>query len=100
VITERTKTKRARSSDLALFSFNSDHGFRSRCEAPSLDRWHLRPSDLVLLQSGEPNFYIIGIKNYGRDAGFLMQNGLRQVRNAYRLISGDDSLDLYDGALS
>jgi hypothetical protein len=69
-------------------------------EAPSPDRWHFSLSDPALLQSGEPHFYIIGIKSYGRDAGFLMQNGFRQVRNAYKLISGDDALDLYEGALS
>lgn len=69
-------------------------------ESPSPDRWHFSPGDPALLQSGEPNFYIIGIKSYGRDAGFLMQNGFRQVRNVYKLISGDDTLDLYEGALT
>ncbi|HEX8834092.1 MAG TPA: FAD-dependent oxidoreductase [Abditibacteriaceae bacterium] len=53
----------------------------------------------ALLHTGEPNFYILGIKSYGRDAGFLMHNGFRQVRDAYKLISGDDGLDLYDGQL-
>jgi thioredoxin reductase len=52
-----------------------------------------------LLQSGEPDFYIIGIKSYGRDAGFLMQNGFRQVRDVFRLISDDPTFDLYRGVL-
>ena len=54
---------------------------------------------LELLKLDEPNFYVLGIKSYGRDAGFLMQNGFRQVRDVYRLLCNDDKLDLYDGAL-
>ena len=54
---------------------------------------------LELLRLDEPNFYVIGIKSYGRDAGFLMQNGFRQVRDVYRLLCDDHRLDLYDGAL-
>ena len=52
-----------------------------------------------LLQLPEPGFYVVGIKSYGRDAGFLMQNGFRQVRDVFQLISGDSALDLYEGAL-
>lgn len=48
-----------------------------------------------LLKLIEPNFYVLGIKSYGRDAGFLMQNGFRQVRDVYKLISEDSALDLY-----
>jgi len=48
-----------------------------------------------ILKTGEPNFYVIGIKSYGRDAGFLMNNGFRQIRDVYQLISGDATLDLY-----
>ena len=56
-------------------------------------------NDARLLSVGEPNFYVVGIKSYGRDAGFLMQNGFRQVRDVFKLISGDAQTDLYDGAL-
>lgn len=48
-----------------------------------------------LLKLAEPNFFVLGIKSYGRDAGFLMQNGFRQVRDVYQLISGNRELDLY-----
>lgn len=48
-----------------------------------------------LLRLPEPNFVVLGIKSYGRDAGFLMQNGFRQVRDAYQLLLNDYSLDLY-----
>lgn len=54
---------------------------------------------MALLKLSEPDFYVLGIKSYGRDAGFLMQNGFRQVRDVYKLISGNEALDLYDGAL-
>jgi thioredoxin reductase len=60
-----------------------------------LDKWRFIQNDPQLLQSGEPGFYIIGIKSYGRDAGFLLQNGFRQIRDVFRLISDDAKLDLY-----
>lgn len=63
------------------------------------DRWSFLVDDLQLLQTGEPNFFIIGMKSYGRDAGFLMHNGFRQVRDVYKILSGDAALDLYGGAL-
>jgi len=52
-----------------------------------------------LMRLPEPDFYVVGIKSYGRDAGFLLQNGFRQIRDVYKLISGDAQLDLYEGAL-
>ena len=52
-----------------------------------------------LVRLPEPNFFVIGIKSYGRDAGFLMQNGFRQVRDVYRLMAGDLELDLYNGEI-
>ena len=63
------------------------------------DRFQVVLNDPEFLRHPEPNFYVIGIKSYGRDAGFLMQNGFRQVRDVYKLISGDAALDLYEGAL-
>ena len=56
-------------------------------------------NDRSLLRQNEPNFYVVGIKSYGRDAGFLMQNGFRQVRDAYKIITENPDFDLYDGAL-
>lgn len=66
---------------------------------PVKDRWQVVVGDPRLLQHPEPYFYVLGIKSYGRDAGFLMQNGFRQVRDAYKLLSGNPELDLYEGAL-
>jgi len=66
----------------------------------AFDRWSFLINDPQLLQTGEPNFFVLGIKSYGRDAGFLMHNGFRQVRDVFKLLSGDDDLDLYEGALN
>ncbi|HVF09177.1 MAG TPA: FAD-dependent oxidoreductase [Abditibacteriaceae bacterium] len=63
------------------------------------DRFQVVLNDPEFLRHPEPNFFVIGIKSYGRDAGFLMQNGFRQVRDVFKLISGDAALDLYEGAL-
>jgi hypothetical protein len=63
------------------------------------DRWSYLINDPTLLQTGEANFYVLGIKSYGRDAGFLMHNGFRQVRDVWKLISGNETLDLYGDEL-
>lgn len=49
---------------------------------------------MSLVRLREPNFFVIGIKSYGRDAGFLLQNGFRQIREVYRHL-GEPELDLY-----
>jgi len=66
---------------------------------PGHDRWSFLINDPQLLETGEPNFFVLGIRSYGRDAGFLMHNGFRQVRDVYKLLSGNSDLDLYEGAL-
>jgi thioredoxin reductase len=52
-----------------------------------------------LIRLTEPNFFVVGIKSYGRDAGFLLKNGYKQVRDVYRILSGDWELDLYGGRI-
>jgi hypothetical protein len=47
------------------------------------------------LRHPEPNFYVIGSKSYGRNAGFLLRNGFEQVREVFTLIAGKNDLDLY-----
>lgn len=49
------------------------------------------------LRNPEPNFYILGAKSFGRDANFLLRAGFEQVRDAFKLISGNAGLDLYKG---
>lgn len=51
---------------------------------------------LQLLTLDEPKFFVVGIKSYGRDAGFLMQNGFGQVRDVFKLLCDDPKLDLYE----
>ncbi len=40
------------------------------------------------LRNPEPNFYILGMKSYGRNPQFLMKTGYEQVRDVFALISG------------
>ena len=47
------------------------------------------------LRNPEPDFLILGAKSYGTNSNFLLQTGHAQVRDAFRLITGDAALDLY-----
>ena len=47
------------------------------------------------LKNPEPNFFVLGAKSFGRDASFLLRNGFEQVREAFTLITGNPSLNLY-----
>ncbi len=48
-----------------------------------------------VLVNPEPNFFILGMKSYGRNSSFLLQTGFEQVRDVYRLVTGVAELDLY-----
>jgi hypothetical protein len=47
------------------------------------------------LRSPEPGLFILGSKSYGRNSAFLIQTGLRQIRDVYALLRADPQLDLY-----
>lgn len=47
------------------------------------------------LKNPEPNFYIIGAKSYGSQAGFISRIGLGQIVALFQLISQDKTLNLY-----
>jgi thioredoxin reductase len=47
------------------------------------------------LRNPEPNYFILGAKSYGRNADFLLPTGFEQVRDVFRLIAGNLTLDLY-----
>ena len=47
------------------------------------------------LKNPEPNFFVLGAKSFGRDSSFLLRNGFEQVREAFTLITGNASLNLY-----
>lgn len=48
-----------------------------------------------VLKNPEPDFYILGMKSYGKNSNFLLKAGFEQIRDAFKLISGNDQLDLY-----
>lgn len=49
----------------------------------------------AVLRNPEPNFYILGMKSYGRNPHFLLRTGFEQVRDVFTLITGKADLDLY-----
>ena len=48
------------------------------------------------LASPEPDFFLLGHKSYGRNPEFLLRIGREQVRDVFRLITGNGELDLYE----
>jgi hypothetical protein len=53
------------------------------------------PQGPNVLRNPEPNFFILGAKSYGRNSNFLLRTGFEQVRDAFALITGKATLDLY-----
>jgi thioredoxin reductase len=47
------------------------------------------------LQTGEPSFYVLGVKSYCRNSGFLIRDAFQQIREVFALITGNLGLDLY-----
>ena len=47
------------------------------------------------VKNPEPGFFIAGAKSYGRRNDFLLRAGREQVRDIFRVIEEDSSLDLY-----
>lgn len=52
-------------------------------------------SDAETLKNPEPNFFILGAKSYGRNSNFLLQIGFQQIRDVFRIITQNPTLDLY-----
>lgn len=48
-----------------------------------------------VLKNPEPNFYILGMKSYGKNTNFLLRIGYEQISDVFTLITGDKTLDLY-----
>lgn len=48
-----------------------------------------------LLINPEPNFYILGMKSYGRKSGFLFQTGLQQIVQLFQILGDRETLDVY-----
>jgi thioredoxin reductase len=43
----------------------------------------VKPQDL---QTGEPNFFVVGIKSYGRNSGFLLKSGIEQLEAIFAML--------------
>jgi hypothetical protein len=52
--------------------------------------------DSQSLMTTEPNYYVLGSKSFGSISGFLIQDGLMQIRSLFALIGGRSDLDLYE----
>ncbi|MFN0149186.1 MAG: NAD(P)-binding domain-containing protein [bacterium] len=46
------------------------------------------------LVNPEPGFFILGAKSYGRNPNFLLRVGIEQVRDLFRILTGDAALDV------
>lgn len=46
-------------------------------------------------ETGEPGYYALGAKSFGRDPGFLIRNGHEQIRKVFAQLTGDRRLDHY-----
>lgn len=62
------------------------------CPDECLDQTPCGPPALL---SGEPNFYLLGAKSYGRNSKFLFAAGLAQIRDVFTIIGDRETLDLY-----
>jgi thioredoxin reductase len=49
------------------------------------------------LRNPEPNFYVLGVKSFGRNSNFLLRIGFMQVRDVFALLTANAKLDLYRG---
>ncbi|MDY3551607.1 TIGR03862 family flavoprotein [Gemmata sp. JC717] len=46
-------------------------------------------------ETGEPGYFVLGSKSYGRDSGFLLRNGFDQIRHVFARLTGAPRLDHY-----
>jgi hypothetical protein len=47
------------------------------------------------LRNPEPNYFILGMKSYGRNSTFVLRVGFDQVREVFTAIMGKAEVDLY-----
>lgn len=65
-----------------------------RFDAPLAD-YELPAVTPAELLTGEPDYYVLGAKSYGRDSRFLIARGLQQVRVLFTILGDREGLDLY-----
>ena len=56
------------------------------------DQSPVAATDLI---NPEPNFYVLGVKSYGRNSNFLFSVGLQQIKQLFQIIANRQDLDLY-----
>jgi len=101
----------------AIESHGPDKGFRveARCAGKTMS-WEVervigqvgyRPAMTICTElhavtpesgtvaSGEPNYYFLGMKSYGRDSNFLLRDGHDQIRALFAKLTGKPNLDFY-----
>lgn len=47
-----------------------------------------------VLKNPEPNFFILGMKSYGRNSAFLLRTGYEQVRDVFGILTGGSALPI------
>lgn len=45
--------------------------------------------------TGEPGYYVLGAKSFGRDSAFLLRTGFDQIRTVFAALTGNKRLDHY-----
>ena len=60
-----------------------------------IDALDLPAPSISEIRSGEPGYYILGSKSFGRNSNFLLRLGLDQIRVAFTEIANRANLDLY-----
>jgi hypothetical protein len=87
-------------TELTVDRILADTGFRPETSiyrelqvrhAPATEAAETEPA----LITGEPNFYVLGAKSFGRKGGYMMLDGIKQVRELFKIIGDRESLDLY-----
>lgn len=68
------------------------HADLTLCAPGLIDRPHKQP------ETREPGYYILGVKSYDRDSGFLLRHGFEQIRRVFAHITGQSRLNLYASA--
>jgi hypothetical protein len=64
--------------------------------------WLNRPAEAPVVESGqepsinpESGLFFLGARSYGVNSNFLMQTGHNQIRQAFKIIEGNPTLDLH-----
>lgn len=83
---------------LASVGFRPDYALCQELHVATEELAHSQRASPDLL-SGEPNYYVLGSKSYGRrQAGYVVSRGYEQIRDAFKIIGDRTGLDLYESS--